>query len=82
MDGDLETFVKALKADHEGEIEVAGPELAGNLAALGLLDEYQLYLCPVVLGSGKPFFAAPRPPLRLVASEEFGDTVKLTYATA
>ena len=27
--GDLETFVKALKADHEGEIEVAGPELAG-----------------------------------------------------
>ena len=31
---------------------------------------------------GKPFFAGPRPPLRLVASEEFGDTVKLTYATA
>jgi dihydrofolate reductase len=80
--GDLETFVRTLKADHEGEIEVAGPELAASLAALGLLDEYQLYLRPVVLGSGKPFFAGPRPPLRLVSSEEIGDTVKLTYATS
>ena len=82
VDGDLETFVRALKAEQEGEIEVAGPELAGNLAKLGLLDEYQLYLCPVVLGSGKPFFTGPRPPLRLVASEQIGDTMRLTYATA
>jgi dihydrofolate reductase len=36
VDGDLETFVRALKAEQEGEIEVAGPELAGNLAKLGL----------------------------------------------
>ena len=82
VDGDLETFVRALKAEQEGVIEVAGPELAGNLAKLGLLDEYQLYLCPVVLGSGKPFFTGPRPPLRLVASEQIGDTMRLTYATA
>jgi dihydrofolate reductase len=80
---DLEGFVRKLKAEHEGDIEVAGPELAGGLAKLGLLDEYQLYVCPVVLGSGKPFFSAPRSPLHLVSSERIGaDTVKLTYVPA
>src|SRR5687767_2480555 len=44
---DLEGFVRALKAEREGVIDVAGPELAGSLAELGLIDEYQLYLCPV-----------------------------------
>ena len=83
LNGDLKTFVKALKAEQEGEIEVAGPELAGRLTELGLIDSYQLYLCPVVLGGGKPFFAGPRPPLRLVASEQVGEgTMKLTYVPA
>ena len=81
--GDLEGFVTSLKADHEGEIEVAGPELAGQLTALGLIDEYRLYLCPVVLGGGKPFFAEARPPLRLTGSEQIdADTVLLTYVPA
>jgi dihydrofolate reductase len=80
VDGDLEGFVRKLRAEQGGDIDVAGPELAGSLAQLGLLDEYQLYLCPVVLGSGKPFFSAARPPLRLVSSEQIGEgTVKLTY---
>lgn len=83
VNGDLAAFVRALKAEQEGEIEVAGPELAAGLSELGLLDEYQLILRPVVLGSGKPFFAGPRPPLRLVSSEQIGeDTVKLTYVPA
>jgi dihydrofolate reductase len=81
--GDLEAFVRTLKAEHQGEIDVAGPQLAGSLAELGLIDEYQLYLRPVVLGSGKPFFAGSRPPLRLVANEQIGaDTIKLTYVPA
>ena len=79
---DLEGFVKALKADHKGDLEVSGPELAGHLTGLGLIDEYQLYLCPAVLGGGKPFFAGPRPPLRLVSSEQIGDTVRLIYRPA
>lgn len=83
VDGDLAAFVRKLKAEHQGDIEVAGPELAAGLAELGLLDEYQLYLRPVVLGSGKPFFAGARPPLRLVSSEQIGaDTIKLTYVPA
>jgi dihydrofolate reductase len=83
VDDDLEGFVRALKAEHEGEIEVAGPELAGSLTELGLIDEYQLYLQPVVLGRGKPFFSGPRSPLRLVSSEHIGeDTISLTYVPA
>lgn len=77
---DLETFVRRLKAEHEGEIEVAGPELAGALTDLGLIDEYQLYYRPFVLGGGKPFFAGARPPLRLIGSERIGEeAVRLTY---
>ena len=59
VSGDLEQFVKALKAEHDGDIDVAGPELAGGLAELGLLDEYQLYLCPWCLGAAS-HSSAPR----------------------
>lgn len=79
---DLESFVRKLKAEHQGDVEVAGPTLAGGLTALGLIDEYQLYIQPVVLGGGKPFFSASRPPLRLVSSEEIGGTVRLRYVPA
>ena len=80
---DLEAAIRGLKAQHEGEIEVAGPELAHSLTELGLIDEYRLYLHPVVLGHGKPFFAGPRPPLRLVASDRIGEQViRLTYVPA
>ena len=38
---------------------------------------------PVVLGRGKPFFAGPRPPLRLVANDRIGeDAIRLTYVPA
>ena len=81
--GDLGAFVTALTAEHEGDIEVAGPELAASLGDLGLIDEYLLYVQPVVLGSGTPFFARRRSPLRLTASERIGaDTLRLTYVPA
>lgn len=80
---DIEATVRKLKADLTGEIEVAGPDLARSLTDLGLIDEYQLYLHPVVLGRGKPFFAGPRPPLQLVASDLMGENViRLTYVPA
>jgi dihydrofolate reductase len=81
VEGDPEAFVRRLKAEQAGEIEVGGTILAYSLA--GLIDEYHLYLHPVVLGHGKPFFAGPRPPLRLVASDRFGESViRLTYVPA
>jgi riboflavin biosynthesis pyrimidine reductase len=62
---------------------VAGPELAGSLSDLGLIDEYHLYFRPFVLGRGKPYFAGARPPFRLVATDPVGeDAVRLTFAPA
>ena len=78
---DVGALARALKARLDGEIDVAGPELAGGLTALGLIDEYRLYFRPFVLGGGKPYFAGPRPTLRLVGAEPVGeDAVRLTYA--
>ena len=80
---DLEAAIRGLKTQSSGEIYVAGPDLAGSLTALGLIDEYQIYLHPVVLGRGKPFFSSPRPRLRLVASELIvKDVIRLTYVPA
>jgi dihydrofolate reductase len=80
---DLEAVMRGLKADIDGEIEVGGPELARSLTELGLIDEYRIYLHPVVLGHGKPYFAGPRPPLRLVARDRVDeDVIRLTYAPA
>ena len=80
---DIEATIRGLKVRLDGEIEVSGPELARSLTDLGLVDEYRLYLHPFVLGRGKPFFAGPRPPLRLVASDRIGgDVIRLTYVPA
>jgi dihydrofolate reductase len=83
VEDDIATVIRGLKAQRVGEIEVAGPELAGSLTDLGLIDEYRLYLHPVVLGRGKPFFAGARPPLHLVTSDLIGeDVIRLTYVPA
>jgi dihydrofolate reductase len=75
VENDFEAVIRGLKAQLVGEIAVAGPNLAGSLTDLGLIDEYRLYLRPIVLGRGQPFFAGPRPPLRLVASDLIGEDV-------
>ncbi len=81
--GDLESTVRALKAEHDGEIEVAGPKLAQSLTELGLIDEYRIYLHPVVLGKGTPFFAGQPPSLQLVSHDQMDDEViRLTYVPA
>jgi dihydrofolate reductase len=79
----VEAFVRGLKADVAGDIDVAGPDLARSLTALGLIDEYRLYFRPFVLGRGKPYFAGARPPLRLVTADPVGeDAVRLTFVPA
>jgi dihydrofolate reductase len=83
IEGDLEGAIRKLKAERSGEIEVAGTVLARSLTELGLIDEYRIYLHPVVLGQGKPYFAGPRPPLRLVSHDRIGeDVLRLTYVPA
>ncbi|SMF73769.1 dihydrofolate reductase family protein [Allosphingosinicella indica] len=83
VSGDLQDAVRAIKDAEDGEIEVAGPTLARSLTDLGLIDEYRIYLHPVVLGGGTPYFAGPRPPLRLIGHERIGaDALRLTYEPA
>jgi dihydrofolate reductase len=83
VEDDLEGVIRKLKAERDGEIEVAGPHLAQNLTNLGLIDEYRIYLHPVVLGHGTPYFAGPQPRLRLVTHERIDeDVIRLTYIPA
>jgi len=80
---DIGAVIRGLKVQLAGELEVGGPVLARSLTDLGLIDEYRIYLHPVVLGRGKPFFSGPRPPLRLVADDRMGeDVIRLTYVPA
>ncbi|MBR3192312.1 dihydrofolate reductase family protein [Bosea sp. (in: a-proteobacteria)] len=80
---DMATAIRRLKDEFAGEITVSGPKLAQSVTELGLIDEYRLYFHPYVLGHGTPFFAGPRPPLRLVASDRIGESViRLTYVPA
>ena len=83
VDGDLESAVRTLKAEHDGDIEVGGTQLAASLTELGLVDAFQIYLHPVVAGSGVPFFGTSRPTLRLEATDPMPEgVVRLTYVPA
>jgi len=83
VSGDVGSVLRRLKAELTGDVEVAGPDLAHSLGELGLIDEFQLYVHPVVLGGGKPLFAGPRPRLRLIAHDVIdGDVIRLTYVPA
>lgn len=78
--GDFEEILRRLKAELDGEIHVAGPVIAQSLSEVSLIDEYRLYLRPVVLGGGQPFFAGYRPPLHFVGSDLIADDViRLSY---
>jgi len=83
LQGNIETAIRELKSQQTGVIEVAGPDLAGSLASSGLIDEYQIYIHPVVTGGSKRFFTGQRPPLHLVSHEVItDDVIQLTYVSA
>jgi dihydrofolate reductase len=83
VESDLEAAIRAIKNGRDGDIEVAGPDLARSLTELSLIDEYRIYLHPVVLGGGTPYFAGPRPKLRLVTHDRIGeDVIRLSYVPA
>ena len=72
--------IRALK--EQGNVSVGGPALAAHAIRAGLVDEYQLYLVPVAVGSGgTPVFpAGARVGLELADERRFaGGTVWLRY---
>lgn len=56
VNGDAANLVRSLKLETDGYISVSGADLAAHLARAGLIDEYRLYMHPVVLGGGKSYF--------------------------
>ncbi|MGC4788270.1 dihydrofolate reductase family protein [Micromonospora sp. DT178] len=83
--GDLGKEVTALKEQPGGDLLLnGGADAAGALTDLGLIDEYQIFVHPVVLGGGKPVFSVPgRINLHLVESRTFdGRSVLLRYRRA
>ncbi|WP_430694652.1 dihydrofolate reductase family protein [Mesorhizobium dulcispinae] len=83
-DGDAVAVARSLKAETDGQISVGGAELAGHLARAGLIDEYRLYMHPVVLGGGKPYFQHGLPlALRPLGTQSLSQGVTLLrYAPA
>ena len=73
--------VRRLKAEGDGVMEVGGAGLAASLIPHGLIDEYQLFLSPVVLGGGTSMFPPldERLQLRLVETRHFATAVMLRY---
>jgi len=74
--GDPVEEVRELKEGSGADIAVGGAALASTLTAAGLVDEYRPFVTPVVLGGGKPFFAADaRLDLELVETRTFASGV-------
>jgi dihydrofolate reductase len=75
--------VHRLKAGPGGDLALGGADLAATFRRLDLIDEYRLYVHPVILGAGRPLFPASGQPteLRLVDTQRFGNgVVALHYA--
>lgn len=77
--GDIAEEVNKLKAAPGKDMNVGGAGLASSFMQLGLIDEYQLYIHPVILGGGKPMFPQLRDKidLQLVETRRFGSGVVL-----
>ena len=75
--------VRQLKAAAEGDLTVGGPALGAQAITAGLVDEYQLFVWPVVVGGGKRFFPdRARLQLELLDERRFGNgVVYLRYRT-
>ncbi|MBM7442646.1 dihydrofolate reductase [Streptomyces sp. HB132] len=74
--------IRALQARPGGDMLVGGADLAAAFMRLGLIDEFELYVHPVVLGRGTPLFSPSGVtplPLRLTGTHTFGNGVVLLH---
>jgi dihydrofolate reductase len=69
VNGDVAVVLEDLRREFDGDLDVGGPNLAGQFARRGLVDEYRLIVHPVVLGAGTPFWPAFDAQLRLRLTE-------------
>ena len=70
--------IEAMKTQPGGDIYIGGPNLAATFARLNLIDEYRIYVHPILIGEGHPIFAADlQQTLRLIDTRTFGNGVVL-----
>lgn len=76
--------IAEMKRQPGKDLEVGGAGLAATLTELRLIDEYRLFVCPVLLGAGTPYFQPleDRAALELVETRTFGEVVYLRYQLA
>ena len=76
---EVRTLVERLKRESETCVDVGGPELAASL--IDLIDEFRMWINPIAVGGGKPFFPAGKQlNLKLVESRTFpSGTLWLRY---
>jgi dihydrofolate reductase len=65
VSGDVGEVLAEVRREFDGDIDVSGPNLAGQFARRGLVDEFQVMVHPVVLGAGTPFWPQLDTPIRL-----------------
>jgi dihydrofolate reductase len=72
-------WINDLKARPGGDMMIGGAQLAETFRRLDLIDEYRLYVHPVLIGRGRPLFtsADATQPLRLAEARTFGSGVVL-----
>jgi len=77
--GDVGTVLDGLRREFDGDLDIGGPNLAGQFVRRGLVDEYQLIVHPVVLGAGTQFWPELDTPrrLRLVETRTFASGAEL-----
>jgi dihydrofolate reductase len=69
--------VEKLKTQPGGDLSLGGADLAAAFMRAGLIDEYRIYVHPIIIGNGKPLFprSGPRVNLQLLESRAFGNGV-------
>lgn len=80
----LAEVIAELRSQPGGDIAVGGATLAGEAIERGLVDRFDLFVVPVLIGAGTPCFppGTARTDLRLTASRTFGEVVHLRYDRA
>jgi dihydrofolate reductase len=75
--------VRQMKATAGRDLTVGGPDLAAQALKAGLVDEFQLFLVPIIVGGGRPSLPSNlRLELELLDERRFGNgMVHLRYAT-
>ena len=71
--------VLALKAQPGGDLTLGGADLIAEFIRHDLIDEYRIYVHPVVIGRGKPLFPDIRLDLQLIDTRTFGNGVVLLH---